>query len=703
MFQSSSIITIIGILIIGYILYKWWTRSAIDTFDTESSSPSQQQTTSNMITNYANFEEGKKPNIMYLNGTSTISTGDNPGKTSYYLTISRQGPGPGEEDRNYAGIQLNITNHTNYLFTCLCATKNPILAGTINPNGLVTIAVRTGTGSLIYPDVYYTTTPLTGPGYQQGVTWYKLEFVINMEVDGPATVMLEIFLGRNASQEIRMFTDLFLGQQITGLGPIPTISNLTGAYLAYSPASYLANGTTWKDLSGKGYDMTFDMVPNYNTQEKAFDMKTATLTGPLASSWIGSETDFTLVLYGKSLADATAAPVQALTVPGNNVDAVKWMAPNDSSRYPMQFVVADLKGPDMLAQLNQTYVMFIEYTQADTTCRITLNDADAPSFQFNTAAKVYGSTTRNVVINGEKHWNSLLYGVLVYQQTLSTQQKKDINAYMRSKETGSLRYPPSGYTKYDPIPIQKPTPDQLCNTTCSTRCESKIGNKGEYDQCMQRCGTEVPECADMCKLPEYGISPICRTMQTNYQEIAAPDCPSAIYRDGNYIILIGPGSKYAKQMRRSGEISYGSDKQKAAYMYSMNFQGCALPEALQAFTPPTSEQMEACPFNIQDNNPCSTDACNSARWSSGIIQDGMADQCKRNVNHYCELYHNIDPSCRCWDPAQRNSDECRRILTDIQQPYGEQCKAGLYPITQHPDISQYIRKDKIPCWGCNIK
>lgn len=691
MFKSKSIIYICLIIAIIYLIYKWWNNKTIDSF--ENSTP---QTTSNMINN-PNFEDGKKPDAMYLNGNSTIVTGENPGKTSYYLNIARPAGSPqSNEDPNYAGLRYEVANHTKYLFSCICGTKNPTLSGTINPNGLINITVRTGTGTLLYPETYFTTTPLNGN--QQGITWYKFEFVTNMEVDGGDKVMLEIMFGRNAQQEIRMFTDLFLGQQIIGLGPIPVNSNLNGAYLAYSTASYTLGEKVWKDLSGKGYDINFDVTPGYNTTEKAFDIKTTTGTGPFASNWIGSEQDFTIVLYGKSLSDSLASPAEAITIPGNNINAVKCSLPNDSSKYPMKLIVADLQGPDMLVQLNQTYVMFIEYTQSDTTCRITLNDADSPSFQFNANSKVYGSTTRNIILNAAKQWNSLLYGTLIYQQILSTQQKKDTNTYLRTKDTGSIKYPPSGYTKYDQIPIVKPipTPRQDCYNLCMDRCSNKVGV--EYNSCINSCRTDIPECNNMCSLPINSNNPIC-SPGANIR----PDCPIVIFKNGNYIIIIDQNSVYARQLGRYGEISYGSDRQKAASIYSMNFPGCPLPPILIAIAPPDPNQMASCPFHIRDNNPCATDACNAMKWTSGLVQDGMQDQCKRNINHYCELYHNLDPACKCWDPTNQNTEQCQNIINNIRKPYDENCRPGSYPISQHPEFSQYIRKDRIPCWGCDIK
>ena len=41
-------------------------------------------------------------------------------------------------------------------------------------------------------------------------------------------------------------------------------------------------------------------------------------------------------------------------------------------------------------------------------------------------------------------------------------------------------------------------------------------------------------------------------------------------------------------------------------------------------------------------------------------------------------------------------------ILNIENSYEHGCKPGSFNISEHPDYSNYIRKDKIPCWNCDL-
>ena len=75
---------------------------------------------------------------------------------------------------------------------------------------------------------------------------------------------------------------------------------------------------------------------------------------------------------------------------------------------------------------------------------------------------------------------------------------------------------------------------------------------------------------------------------------------------------------------------------------------------------------------------------------------------KHIVSNYCELYSDIDDSCLCWRKEYRNLPSCRKFRRKYQDPKDYQCNIKDFDIEEHPSFNKYIKKDKIPCWNCNI-
>ena len=46
--------------------------------------------------------------------------------------------------------------------------------------------------------------------------------------------------------------------------------------------------------------------------------------------------------------------------------------------------------------------------------------------------------------------------------------------------------------------------------------------------------------------------------------------------------------------------------------------------------------------------------------------------------------------------------ECIEFRKQFQDPNNNMCNVQDFKITEHPDFKNYIKKDAIPCWGCNI-
>ena len=46
--------------------------------------------------------------------------------------------------------------------------------------------------------------------------------------------------------------------------------------------------------------------------------------------------------------------------------------------------------------------------------------------------------------------------------------------------------------------------------------------------------------------------------------------------------------------------------------------------------------------------------------------------------------------------------KCVEFRKQFQNPKDYMCNVSDFNIKEHPDFKKYIRKDSIPCWGCDI-
>jgi len=189
-----------------------------------------------------------------------------------------------------------------------------------------------------------------------------------------------------------------------------------------------------------------------------------------------------------------------------------------------------------------------------------------------------------------------------------------------------------------------------------------------------------------------------KTNSTSLKETQGKNvgCPDVFIRDGEYIVGIDENSTLAEDMRWFGEKSYGKNRQRALYIFQTNFPHCPIPEVMDRTK--YKPDMNNCPFIINDINPCSYYECRNTDWRSDTIK--MNKKCKDRVNAYCSINYKYDPACKCWDPKNYKCDKCKKFRGQFEDP--THCDFKKHKIEEHPDAKKWIKKDKVPCWGCNL-
>lgn len=121
-----------------------------------------------------------------------------------------------------------------------------------------------------------------------------------------------------------------------------------------------------------------------------------------------------------------------------------------------------------------------------------------------------------------------------------------------------------------------------------------------------------------------------------------------------------------------------------------------------------------CPFSVKCNeSPCTTLECQGSDWSNFEV----SDKCKQVINNYCKK--NKDNICNQLREKKKKNDleykscsSSKEIISNLKNKLNSNGNNEvMYKNSKElnnqskkcPDMTKYIRKDKIPCWGCKIK
>jgi len=173
-------------------------------------------------------------------------------------------------------------------------------------------------------------------------------------------------------------------------------------------------------------------------------------------------------------------------------------------------------------------------------------------------------------------------------------------------------------------------------------------------------------------------------------------CPSVTFEEDHYYIIVPPNSSLAKTLGYSGLRDYGTNIDTAKQIFQTNFPKCSVPDILDKNK--YKGNLDNCPFIIiNDENPCKKFECRSTNWKKGLSDDA---NCKKSIDTYCTKYANLDNACFCWKPENKDNPKCLQWRGKFENQ--DRCDFRKADFQKHPDAKNWIRKDKIPCWGCNL-
>lgn len=179
-------------------------------------------------------------------------------------------------------------------------------------------------------------------------------------------------------------------------------------------------------------------------------------------------------------------------------------------------------------------------------------------------------------------------------------------------------------------------------------------------------------------------------------------------RSGNQInqnLRCPPVTRDDKNNYLVNNVSYGNNRRVAREIYRINHNECKkVPRELDDWYNKKSKISKSCPFRVNSQfNPCKFYACENVNWEAKNVDESkMKNKCRRRVDAYCEEHAYLDPFCKCWRSEFYDLPECVKFRSKFNNPRDRGCSAADFPIEENPDFDKYIRKDRIPCFGCNI-
>lgn len=352
-----------------------------------------------------------------------------------------------------------------------------------------------------------------------------------------------------------------------------------------------------------------------------------------------------------------------------------------------------------------------------------------------------------ILINKNKNLDLYLYNIVVYNRIVDTKELKLIREYFITNQNKNInnenQNPNILNVTFDNIyqqnninnPLINNYDDKLenfdtnvqnnyediydnsnnqtrlnCVKDCNSLCQKFLnGNENSidnYKNCIKNCRNVIDSCSNYCNNENtkndkvYCVNEVQKNVideEVLKDKCNKTICPTVYKKDGRYIVYVPDNCCYSNFY--TGEKDFGDDIDKARNMYAYNFPQCAIPSDL---TYKCNKFNKHCPYIVNEVNPCNTRACQDVNWNVEYLTDlKINNKCKKVISNYCHINYDKDDNCKCWDPKYKNDPKCIKFRKFFENP-SDYCPVNSFNIEEHPDINKYIRKDKIPCWGCKI-
>lgn len=745
LFKKKNLYYLLCILLILFILYQFYHYMTKRTLTTKSSSierfesNDKNQYPKNLIKN-GNFVNGKRPdNYISQSGINKIIQKQNPSGISNYVLCQEK-----SKELTYYELQCVCDDSSKYIFYTWVSFEKPSdenVEPNINISDLIRIRVlnENGTNDIIKP----TYKVIQKAGLKDtNVVWYLISY--SFQTGSNTDQLMNIYLNYTESlptpfvyfSNVRLYKVLVEAENF--------IYN-EGLQLYLDGYHYDSTSKIWNDVSSLSNNFEFSSIPYVNTSYGYVKVENQSLIGPTSTQLFGkSDSPFSFLMminkegedtkeFEDSFANQSDSENQhmILQIPGNNSYSLQLLWLPDTKqmviRTPNQKIF--FTNENLVLQ-NKTMFSLLYYSGGKIELyqdSVLLIQENVDIFYYSENDKVSINYDRNIIMN--------IYSILSYNRNLSVDELKLVREYfMTNQNQNFTNVPVNIYDSMIRSPFEKLTLEndtitaysgsslysirdgifdstysnqniyyqkdaKYCVSSCKELCRPFFDDMGKYRECMRNCKNVLPSCRNYCEDNKNKNSLICE-LESCTDTNPKKNCPLAYKRLGEYMVYVKPDSFYAKKYNYSGEKSYGKHRENARNMYRRNFPACKVPSILN---PGEGENyLNKCPYVIHEGNPCFQSVCEGVNWGVNNYHDlDMSDKCKKSISYYCHINSDSDEMCACWKEENRNQPKCIQYRKFFENP-NDYCPISQFNIEDHPDFNQYIKKDKIPCFGCKI-
>jgi hypothetical protein len=610
------------------------------------------------LLNNSSFEDGKNiGEFKEKSGNTDIIVFPNPGTSKYVL---RQSKNDEMDYMNSIFYQIKIDIKPNKIYSLRClyySTNNLPLVHVLEYKKLNNKSIFLKTLSDDKTDGNFK-------------NYYCLFQTPNE--DKPLELYISLMVNYNNIKGYNYLTDIVLEEIIDGYN-IPVTSNLRCYLNAFHPNSVESSDRVIKDISGN--DFSFTASRNIGVQKMDIDLTNNILTGPNAFQLQNNDrmkynNKFSAFLFIKGAGvpiSETFSGTHRWNIPaeeeessedvpiGRELIGTTILKISGNQNVALEVILPQKYGNIYLIAGGEKFKTEIQYLSSlENMMAITYNgdkifmyingelvlDARCPKIYFDNSP---------VMINPTGKFQGSFYTFAYYNDTQSSGDIRKITKYfMKMKAIGN----------------------ELLNPFMNNNLEDFILRI--TDQKFDKAGEDKEE------------------------EQKKQTCPKVIFENNHYYVIISHNSKLAKDIGYSGIRDYGGDIDTARKIFEINFQKCKLPDILNKSK--YKADLSECPFvMLTYDNPCNQFDCRKTDWTNGIPDN---KNCKRSVDVYCSKYSDVDPACYCWKKDNLEKSECMKWRGNFEAD--DKCDFRKFDIEKHPDSKDYIKKSKIPCWGCNL-
>jgi hypothetical protein len=686
----------------------------------------------NLIIN-GSFENSKdSPNHVNQNGYNKIIMKKNPGKSSYVLEQKKT-----DQITYYEFICKNVKNSKYNLFFWLSVNNNNANIDTLDFEKLIKIKIQNNDFSNYIPKLNYNIIQKVILSNNDNI-WYLVKY--DFISDNNTSDKIQIYLNYSIDLQFDAFyfTDISLYRVLIDAENFIYNDDL----ISYSDSySYESNNTTWRDLSGNGNDLFWSNIPITDYTKGSINTDNMKLSG-FSSNKISNNKFSILFCLNKNIVNNIFKDNNVSDEDENNeLNEIFLISIPGNDRYSFEIQLQDnylyiVCGKDKYKSKNEIILynkslLSIQYDNG------TINIIhDGINILTANIRKIYFSED-SFIINRNKNLNYNFYSILFYNRLIDADELNDIREYFITNKNKNFNNPDinihhmntsSEYTVNNNQDnyLFKPYNNKINNNSnvnsnffteifdnqnnivsnkfksCSQEClnlclSTSADNLENFLYCTNNCKNTIESCKDICLEEENNNSIYCNNNIINNDKLK---CPKVYKKNGKYMVYIPPDSYYSQKLNYSGERSYGTNIDRARYTYHINFPKCPIPNELIVGS--ENKYIDTCPYIINELNPCYTTACGNVNWNVANYNDlNLNKNCKKAVSNYCQINYNLDENCFCWDPKNRDDPKCIEFRRYFENPY-DYCSPSQFKIEDHPDFNKYIKKDNIPCWGCNI-